>query len=104
MLVDSTALGGELVGTLFEQERRFDMVAKLDQRYLSFRSAVGRLPVGLSRLQGPFSSGGGCRIPGILVMSVLGGAARLCHRGLQQLQRCERRPEELAHHRQCTDR
>src|SRR5262249_24238566 len=41
----NTALGGEPVGTLFENERRFGIVAKFDRRYLSSPSAVGRLPV-----------------------------------------------------------
>src|SRR5262249_39792815 len=41
----NTAVGGEPIGTLFESERRFDIVSKFDRRYLSSPSAVGRLPV-----------------------------------------------------------
>jgi cobalt-zinc-cadmium resistance protein CzcA len=39
------ALGGEPVGTLYEGERRFDIVAKFDRGFLSSPEAVGRLPV-----------------------------------------------------------
>jgi cobalt-zinc-cadmium resistance protein CzcA len=41
----NTALGGEPIGTLYEGERRFDIVAKFDRSYLSSPQAVGRLPV-----------------------------------------------------------
>jgi cobalt-zinc-cadmium resistance protein CzcA len=41
----NTALGGEPVGTLYEGERRFDIVSKFDRAYLSSPGAVGRLPV-----------------------------------------------------------
>ena len=41
----NTALGGEPVGTLYEGERRFDIVSKFDRAYLSSPQAVGRLPV-----------------------------------------------------------
>jgi cobalt-zinc-cadmium resistance protein CzcA len=41
----NVALGGEPVGTLYEGERRFDIVAKFDRAYLSSPQAVGRLPV-----------------------------------------------------------
>jgi len=41
----NTALGGEPVGTLFEGERRFDIVARLARSLLTSPEAVGRLPV-----------------------------------------------------------
>lgn len=41
----NTALGGEPVGTLYEGERRFDIVAKLDRRFANSVASVGRLPV-----------------------------------------------------------
>jgi cobalt-zinc-cadmium resistance protein CzcA len=41
----NTALGGEPVGTLYEGERRFDVVTRFDRRYLSSPQSVGRLPV-----------------------------------------------------------
>jgi cobalt-zinc-cadmium resistance protein CzcA len=41
----NVALGGEPVGTLYEGEKRFDIVAKFDRGYLSSPQAVGRLPV-----------------------------------------------------------
>ena len=43
-LID-TALGGEPVGTLFEGDRRFDIVAKLDRTAAASPLAIGRLPV-----------------------------------------------------------
>ncbi len=39
------ALGGEPVGTLYEGERRFDIVAKFGREYLRSPQAIGRLPV-----------------------------------------------------------
>ena len=41
----NTALGGEPVGTLYEGERRFDIVAKFDRGDANSPSAIGRLPV-----------------------------------------------------------
>src|SRR5262249_5529332 len=41
----NTAVGGDPVGTLYEGERRFDIVAKFDRSYLRSPEAVGRLPV-----------------------------------------------------------
>jgi cobalt-zinc-cadmium resistance protein CzcA len=41
----NTALGGEPIGTLYEGERRFDIVAKVDRRVANSPAAVGRLPV-----------------------------------------------------------
>ena len=41
----NTALGGEPVGTLYEGERRFDIVAKFDRSWLDSPQAIGRLPV-----------------------------------------------------------
>jgi cobalt-zinc-cadmium resistance protein CzcA len=43
-LID-TALGGEPVGTLFEGDRRFDIVAKLDRAAMNSPQAIGRLPI-----------------------------------------------------------
>ncbi|HLB86473.1 MAG TPA: efflux RND transporter permease subunit, partial [Terriglobales bacterium] len=39
------ALGGEPVGTLYEGERRFDIVAKFAREHLRSPQAIGRLPV-----------------------------------------------------------
>jgi cobalt-zinc-cadmium resistance protein CzcA len=39
------ALGGEPVGTLYEGERRFDIVARFDRGLLTSPEAIGRLPV-----------------------------------------------------------
>lgn len=41
----NTALGGEPVGTLYEAEKRFDIVAKVDRQGVNSPQAVGRLPV-----------------------------------------------------------
>ena len=41
----NTALGGEPVTTLYEGERRFDIVAKVDRSIVASPQAVGRLPV-----------------------------------------------------------
>ena len=41
----NTALGGEPVGTLYEGDRRFDIVAKLDRSVVTSAQAIGRLPV-----------------------------------------------------------
>ena len=40
-----TALGGEPVGTLYEGDRRFDIVAKLDRAAVASPHAIGRLPI-----------------------------------------------------------
>ena len=39
------AIGGEPVSTLYEKERRFDIVARLDKRSRQSPQAIGRLPV-----------------------------------------------------------
>src|SRR5262249_28467901 len=41
----NTAVGGEPIGTLYEGERRFDIVAKFGREYLRSPQAIGRLPV-----------------------------------------------------------
>ena len=41
----NTALGGEPVGALYEGDRRFDIVAKLDRSFVTSPQAIGRLPV-----------------------------------------------------------
>ncbi|MES1261955.1 MAG: efflux RND transporter permease subunit, partial [Acidobacteriota bacterium] len=41
----STALGGEPVGTLYEEDRRFDIVVRFDRIYLTSPEAIGSLPV-----------------------------------------------------------
>jgi cobalt-zinc-cadmium resistance protein CzcA len=41
----NTALGGEPVGTLYDGEKRFDIVTRFDRAYLTSPEAVGRLPV-----------------------------------------------------------
>src|SRR5208337_1761100 len=41
----NTALGGEPVGALYEGDRRFDIVAKLDRNVVTSAQAIGRLPV-----------------------------------------------------------
>lgn len=41
----NTSLGGQPVGLLYEGERRFDVVARLDRHLLTSPAAVGRLPV-----------------------------------------------------------
>jgi len=41
----NTAVGGEPVGTLYEGERRFDIVTKFGREYLRSPQAIGRLPV-----------------------------------------------------------
>ncbi|MFO1094472.1 MAG: CusA/CzcA family heavy metal efflux RND transporter [Planctomycetaceae bacterium] len=41
----NTAMGGEPIGTLYEGERRFDIVAKLDRKALTSAQAIGRLLV-----------------------------------------------------------
>ncbi|MCS6897447.1 MAG: efflux RND transporter permease subunit, partial [Nitrospira sp.] len=41
----NTALGGEPIGTLYEGEKRFDIVAKLDRQAITSLQAIGRLPV-----------------------------------------------------------
>ena len=43
-LID-TALGGDPVGTLYEGDRRFDIVVKLDRADVASPQAIGRLPV-----------------------------------------------------------
>ncbi len=41
----NTALGGEPVGALYEGDRRFDIVAKIDRSIVTSVQAIGRLPV-----------------------------------------------------------
>ncbi len=41
----NTALGGEPIGTLYEGERRFDIVARVDRQLLTSAESVRRLPV-----------------------------------------------------------
>jgi len=41
----NTALGGEPIGTLYEGERRFDIVTRFGREFLSSTEAIGRLPV-----------------------------------------------------------
>ncbi|MBO7680863.1 MAG: efflux RND transporter permease subunit [Thermoguttaceae bacterium] len=41
----NTAMGGNPVGTLYEGERNFDIVAKLDRKTMASPEAIGRLPV-----------------------------------------------------------
>ena len=41
----NTALGGDPVGTLYEGDRRFDIVVKLDRSAVASPQAIGRLPV-----------------------------------------------------------
>lgn len=41
----NTSLGGQPVGLLYEGDRRFDVVARLDRHLLTSPAAVGRLPV-----------------------------------------------------------
>jgi cobalt-zinc-cadmium resistance protein CzcA len=41
----NTALGGQPVGTLYEGEKRFDIVVRLDQTVRSSPQAISRLPV-----------------------------------------------------------
>jgi cobalt-zinc-cadmium resistance protein CzcA len=45
MKLVNMALGGEAVSTLFEGERRFDIVARLDKQSRKSPEAIGRLPV-----------------------------------------------------------
>src|SRR5262249_30745600 len=39
------AMGGEAVGSLFEGDKKFDIVVKFDRRYMNSKQAVERLPV-----------------------------------------------------------
>src|SRR5262249_45563384 len=41
----NTALGGEPIGTLYEGERRFEIVARFDRAAITSPSAIGKLPV-----------------------------------------------------------
>lgn len=41
----NTALGGEPIGTLYQEERRFDIVARVDRELLTSAESVRRLPV-----------------------------------------------------------
>jgi cobalt-zinc-cadmium resistance protein CzcA len=45
MKLINMAIGGEPVSTLYEDERRFDIVARLDQQSKKSTQAIGRLPV-----------------------------------------------------------
>ena len=44
MRLVNMAIGGEPVSTLYEGERRFDIVARLDKRSRKSREDIGRLP------------------------------------------------------------
>lgn len=41
----NVALGGEPIGTLYEGERRFDITARFDKRFLTSPQSIGQLPV-----------------------------------------------------------
>ncbi|MBI2824390.1 MAG: efflux RND transporter permease subunit [Planctomycetia bacterium] len=41
----NVALGGEGIGTFFDQERRFDIVARFGREFLTSTESIGRLPV-----------------------------------------------------------
>jgi cobalt-zinc-cadmium resistance protein CzcA len=41
----NTAMGGDPVSVLYEDNRRFDIVAKLDRGFISSSQAIGKLPV-----------------------------------------------------------
>jgi cobalt-zinc-cadmium resistance protein CzcA len=41
----NTAMGGDPIGVLYEDDRRFDIVAKLDRNTVSSPQAIGKLPV-----------------------------------------------------------
>jgi cobalt-zinc-cadmium resistance protein CzcA len=41
----NTALGGEPIGVLYEGERRFDITARFDRKFLTSQRSVGQLPV-----------------------------------------------------------
>ncbi|MGQ0636055.1 MAG: efflux RND transporter permease subunit [Planctomycetaceae bacterium] len=41
----NTALGGEPIATLYDRDRRFDIVARFDRSYLTSPAAIGNLPV-----------------------------------------------------------
>ncbi|HYV34430.1 MAG TPA: efflux RND transporter permease subunit, partial [Gemmataceae bacterium] len=41
----NTAMGGEPIGSLFEGEKKFDIVVKFDRKYMNSEEAVKRLPV-----------------------------------------------------------
>ena len=41
----NTALGGDPIGVLYEDDRRFDIVAKLERQTVSSQQAIGKLPV-----------------------------------------------------------
>ncbi|MCE9603754.1 MAG: CusA/CzcA family heavy metal efflux RND transporter [Planctomycetia bacterium] len=43
--VINTALGGEPIGVLYEGERRFDITARFDRRFLTSPQSIGQLPV-----------------------------------------------------------
>ena len=45
MKLINMAIGGEPVSTLYEGERRFDIVARLDKKSIRSPDAIGRLPV-----------------------------------------------------------
>ena len=45
MKLVNMAIGGEPVSTLYEGERRFDIVARLDKQSRKSPEAIGRLPV-----------------------------------------------------------
>lgn len=41
----NTALGGEPIGTLYDGERRFDIVARFNRKHMTSPESIGRLPV-----------------------------------------------------------
>jgi cobalt-zinc-cadmium resistance protein CzcA len=41
----NTALGGEPIGVLYEGERRFDITARFDRKFLTSPQSIGQLPV-----------------------------------------------------------
>lgn len=45
----NTALGGEPIGTLYEEDRRFDIVARFDRAAVTSPDAIGNLPVFTNR-------------------------------------------------------
>lgn len=44
-LLINTALGGEPIGKLYDGERRFDIVARFNRKYMASPETIGRLPV-----------------------------------------------------------
>jgi cobalt-zinc-cadmium resistance protein CzcA len=67
--VVATAIGGQEAGTIFEGDRRFDMLVRLPEALRSDLEALKRLPIALPKGEG---SAGGLR---------LHPAWRSCHTG-----------------------